>query len=215
MLLISKLSKHKIAHKQRIKESEIFHIKIPAEPYKFKQGVGFVSENSLSRAAGILSALQGLQSEKNKIEQSKIIKIPTKFLGNGKLSLKSNSYITNSEAPVTPATSPTSPAPTTGSRETTTPTTQPVVEMPETTEQPPEPSTTETVEQIAAPLSLLYQYQPVIVPASTMWLRQPQGGRLPAFSYFSRYHVPRPPPPARTVNPYQVLWRPLHSYFYG
>ena len=205
-----KLTDGKIWNKHKIKESEIFTIKIPAEPYKYKQGVGFVSENTLGRN-DILSALAGLKSDSSKKKPSKIIEIPTKFFGNGKLSVAMN--ITEpSVTSVTPSTSSSS----TTEPETTTPTSQPVMETPETTEQPPEPSTTQTVQQISKPLGSLLYHQSVpsnfIVPASTMLLQRP-----PAFKFYSRFYHPAPvPTPPLAFNPYQILWRPaVHRYFYG
>ena len=207
VLLISDASRAKIGSKHKMKESEIFTIKIPASPYQYKPGLGHVSESNIGRA-DILSALQGLQRSKAKHQQSKIIKIPTKFLVNGKLSLKSDSNNIDGDEAVTSSTLSTTTGVTGDSVETTTPTSQPVVDIPETTDQPPQPSTTQTVLQIANPL--LYHHQPVLVPASSLLLRY----RRPTTYYtYTSFHPP--PPPTLSFNPFQVVWGPLHNYFYG
>ena len=219
-----------------MKDSEIFTIKIPAEPYKYKEGLGFVSENNLGRA-DILAALKGFKSDKNsKKQQSKIFDIPTKFFANGKLSVTSEAAV--SQQTVTSATPSTSTLTTSttssiisttstpDSGETTIPTSQPVMETPETPQPPPETSTgLDTVEQISAPMmsNVVSPYDhlpPFIVPASTRLLRPTpsftQGGWRPSWPYSHHTYPPRlQHHQFLAFNPYQILWRPVRNYLYG
>ena len=242
-LVISKLTLAKIGTKHRMKDSEIFTIKIPAEPYKFKEGLGFVSENNLGRA-DILSALKGFKSDKNSNkQQSKIFEIPTKFFANGKLSVTTKSTVseqtgtsatssTSTSTPsstsstISPSPSITSPSTTSSptsmpeSGETTVPTSQPVMESPGPTQPPAETSTgAETVEQISAPV-VQFDHRPFLVPASTRLLRPTssfsQGGwRRPALPYYYTSPPRLQQHQFLAFNPYQILWRPVHNYFYG
>ena len=70
----------------KLKESQIYTIKLPAQPYKYREGEGFISEpddvrQSLTGRNDLVSVLQSFKSSQD------IINIPTKFLSNGKPSI--------------------------------------------------------------------------------------------------------------------------------
>jgi len=74
----------KMLTRKYMKESKIYNIKLPPEPYKFLEGVGYMSgvrEGLLARS-GLQSFIQQLKVNSNK--NSNVLKIPTSFLLNGK-----------------------------------------------------------------------------------------------------------------------------------
>ena len=67
---------------KQIQDSPIFNIKLPPQPYKFLQGVGFVSEKQELGRSGLESLITELNGNTKKIDN--ILRIPTNFVLNGK-----------------------------------------------------------------------------------------------------------------------------------
>ena len=87
MLFSSRPSLGKQTNRKEMKESQIFNIKLPPEPYKFLEGVGFVSENKGYK--GPMLGRHNFQSFLQKLKgnaktRPNILRIPTSFLSNGK-----------------------------------------------------------------------------------------------------------------------------------
>merc|ERR1711976_798810 len=71
--------------KIKMKESQIFTIKMPPSPYQYKQGVGYVSNpDSDLRQSFLNFGRTGLNSVLTGKNKTDIINIATKFLSNGK-----------------------------------------------------------------------------------------------------------------------------------
>merc|ERR1711881_164066 len=74
--------------KKKMKESTIYNIKLPPEPYKFLAGMGFVSENTNFARTALQSILKGLDEGPGDDADSKkegtLITLPVNFVLNGR-----------------------------------------------------------------------------------------------------------------------------------
>ena len=67
---------------KQMKDSPIYNIKLPPQPYKFLEGVGFVSDNEELGRSGFEPLIKELNGNTKKTDN--ILRIPTSFVLNGK-----------------------------------------------------------------------------------------------------------------------------------
>ena len=209
----------------KLKESQVFTIKLPAQPYQYKEGEGFVSQTETDAMKQSLMGRNDLQSVLNtfKSDQS-IINIPTKFLSNGKPGRIKYTSENQTEAPTTTSTTTTPATTTTTSSATTTtalssrPTSTVAFTIaPQPTVSPffPKPlfyPTPSIFHQTWTPIihspsiqrpSYFPNTKNRVVPASTTLIKPPKMFWFPRIQFLPVF------------NPYQHFFRRVGNYFHG